>query len=82
MSNRPSENQGLEIKIGNTCEIIMDGRGGLTQDPAFQKLKEFHEKNGDSINIANLFSADPERFEKFRYVITLTEVVCKFAYLP
>ena len=44
----------------------MDGRGGLTQDPAFQKLKEFHEKNGDSINIANLFSADPERFEKFR----------------
>ena len=54
----------------------MDGRGALTQDPAFQKLKEFHEKNGDSINIANLFSADPERFEKFRYVITLTEVVC------
>ena len=54
----------------------MDGRGALTQDPAFQKLKEFYEKNGDSINIANLFSADPERFEKFRYVITLTEVVC------
>ena len=61
----------------------MDGRGALAQDPAFQKLKEFHEKNGDSINIANLFSADPERFEKFRYVITLTEVVsCNFAYLP
>merc|ERR1739838_763075 len=73
VSNRPSENQGLEIKIGNTCEIIMDGRGGLTQDPAFQKLKEFHEKNGDSINIANLFSADPERFEKFSRVIKTPE---------
>merc|ERR1711935_1128128 len=53
--------------------IIMDGRGGLTQDPAFQKLKEFHEKNGDSINIANLFSADPERFEKFSRVVKTPE---------
>ena len=77
VSNRPSENQGLETFLTRkTCEIIMDGRGALAQDPAFQKLKAFHEKNGDSINIANLFSADPERFEKFRYVITLTEVVC------
>jgi len=54
-------------------KIIMDGRGALTQDPAFQKLKEFHEKNGDSINIANLFSADPERFEKFSRVVKTPE---------
>ena len=49
----------------------MDGRGALTQDAAYQKLKEYHDKNGDSINIAKLFAEDSDRFEKFRYVIAL-----------
>ena len=44
----------------------MDGRGALTQDAAYQKLKEYHDKNGDSINIAKLFAEDSGRFEKFR----------------
>jgi hypothetical protein len=44
----------------------MDGRGGLTQDPAFLKLKDYFDTNGKSINIANLFSADPQRFSTFR----------------
>ena len=62
VSNRPSKDKEDNFK----SEIIMDGRGALTDDPAFQKLKEFHAKHGDSINIANLFATDPERFEKFK----------------
>ena len=73
VSKRPSKEKEVFFK----SETIMDGRGALSEDPAFLKLKELHAKKGDSINIANLFSSDPERFEKFRYVIiTLTEVVC------
>lgn len=44
----------------------MDGRGALTQDPAFIKLKEYFDKNGTAINIANLFAADNDRFKNFR----------------
>merc|ERR1712002_299715 len=54
-------------------EIIMDGRGALSEDPAFQKLKALHAKKGNSINIANLFAADPERFEKFHRVVKTPE---------
>jgi len=51
----------------------MDGRGALTQDAAYQKLKEYHDKNGDSINIAKLFAEDSDRFEKFSQVIKTPE---------
>ena len=44
----------------------MDGRGALTQDPAFKKLKEYFDKNGGSINIVKMFQDDPDRFQKFR----------------
>ena len=57
--------------------VIMDGRSGLGQDPAFLKLKEYFDQNGSSLNIANMFKEDPERFSKFRYVVsvTLTKVI-------
>jgi len=51
----------------------MDGRGALSEDPAFQKLKALHAKKGNSINIANLFAADPKRFEKFSRVVKTPE---------
>ena len=44
----------------------MDGRGKLTEDPAYLKLKEYFDKNGDKINIAKLFAGDADRFKKFR----------------
>lgn len=47
----------------------MDGRAPLTQDPAYQKLQEYFDKNGASINIANMFGSDPDRFKNFRYEI-------------
>ena len=44
----------------------MDGRGPLTADPAFAKLKEYFDQHGADINIQNLFNSDPERFNKFQ----------------
>ena len=62
VSIRPSKDKEDNFE----SEIIMDGRGALSEDPAFQKLKALHAEKGNSINIANLFAADPERFEKFQ----------------
>ena len=44
----------------------MDGRSGLFQDPAFVKLKDYFDKHGESLNIANMFKDDSQRFSKFR----------------
>ena len=44
----------------------MDGRGPLTQDPAYLKLKEHFDEKGASINIAKLFADDADRFAKFK----------------
>jgi len=51
----------------------MDGRGALTQDPAFKKLKEYFDKNGGSINIVKMFQDDPDRFQKFSQVLKTPE---------
>jgi len=47
----------------------MDGRGPLTSDPAFIKLKEYFDGHGADINIQSLFNADPERFNKFHALL-------------
>ena len=44
----------------------MDGRSGLFQDPAFVKLKDYFDQHGESLNIANMFKEDSQRFSKFR----------------
>lgn len=38
----------------------------LTKDPVWQKLLEYFTANGQKINIADLFKADPKRFDKYR----------------
>lgn len=38
----------------------------LTADANFQKLKQWHEANGASLNMRALFESDPERFGRFR----------------
>lgn len=52
----------------------MDGRGSLSEDPAFKKLADYFKANGDKVNISDLFAADPDRFSKFRYTIMMTLV--------
>ncbi|BES99885.1 unnamed protein product [Nesidiocoris tenuis] len=47
----------------------MDKRQKLTQELAFQKLKEIHANVGSSIRIKDLFDQDKDRFQ--RYSITL-----------
>ncbi|XP_075238096.1 glucose-6-phosphate isomerase [Lycorma delicatula] len=43
----------------------MDGKPKLTEDPTWQKLKDYYDKNGSKINIMELFATDPDRFEKY-----------------
>ena len=57
----------LVIDILKTESKIMDGRSALCQDPAFVKLKEYFDQHGQSLNIANLFKEDSQRFSKFRW---------------
>lgn len=40
----------------------------LTTDPAYQKLQQYFNENGEKINIKALFESDPTRFDKYRYV--------------
>lgn len=39
----------------------------LTTEPAYQKLQQYFNENGQKINIKNLFENDPARFEKYRW---------------
>lgn len=38
----------------------------LTTEPAYQKLQEYYNANGQNINIKNLFESDAARFDKYR----------------
>lgn len=44
----------------------MSGKPLLTTEPAFQKIQNYFNANGDKINIKNLFDSDSGRFEKYR----------------
>jgi hypothetical protein len=37
----------------------------LTEDPVYQKIKQYYDANGSKINIKELFDSDPKRAEKF-----------------
>ena len=44
----------------------MDGKGPLSQDQAFLKLKELFAAGGKDVSLKSLFQEDAERFNKFR----------------
>ena len=39
----------------------------LTEDPAYKDLQACYDKQGSKLNINQLFHADPQRFQKFRW---------------
>ena len=43
----------------------MEGRGPLKSDEAYKALEAYFLANGSNINIAELFTQDPDRFSKF-----------------
>jgi hypothetical protein len=40
-------------------------RPALKTQQSWKNLQEFFDKNGKSINMLDMFKADPERFKKF-----------------
>ena len=49
-----------------TSSSIMDGKGPLSQDAAFQALQKHFDGEGKAVDIAQQFASDPKRFDKFR----------------
>jgi hypothetical protein len=45
-------------------------RALLTSEDAWKNLQKFYDENGTKLNMPNMFSSDPSRFEKFRYART------------
>jgi len=43
----------------------MEGKGFLTEEPAYKALQEYYNKHGGSINILEMFKADTGRFNKY-----------------
>lgn len=54
------------LKPRTFCVKNMEPKVNLRQDPAYQKLQEYYNKNADKINIQQLFQQDAERFNKYR----------------
>lgn len=44
---------------------------GLTSDPNFQNLEKWYKSNAANLNMRQMFEADKNRFQKFRYFIYL-----------
>jgi len=40
---------------------------GLTSDPNFQNLEKWYKSNAANLNMRQMFEADKNRFQKFRY---------------
>ncbi|XP_050671267.1 glucose-6-phosphate isomerase [Leptidea sinapis] len=47
----------------------MEPKVNLKRDPAFQKLQEYYNANGNKINIQQLFQQDANRFNKYSLII-------------
>lgn len=59
----------VTLKVVSSPLATMDARAPLTSEPVWQQLQEYFNKHKDEINLQKLFSEDPERFKKYRYVI-------------
>ena len=44
-------------------------RTKLTEENTWKALAEYHKTYGNNLNMENMFKEDPNRFEKFRYVL-------------
>merc|ERR1712142_316628 len=55
--------------VGSRQPKKMEGKGFLTEEPAYKALQEYYNKHGSSINILDMFKADSGRFDK--YSVTL-----------
>ena len=42
------------------------GRGKMTENASFTKLKEYHDKHGAQIKMQDMFKTDSGRFNKYR----------------
>lgn len=43
----------------------------LSNDPNYQKLQEWYRANASSLNMREMFAAEPDRFSRFRWEETL-----------
>uniref|UniRef100_A0A673HS90 Glucose-6-phosphate isomerase n=1 Tax=Sinocyclocheilus rhinocerous TaxID=307959 RepID=A0A673HS90_9TELE len=45
---------------------------GLTSDPNYRKLEQWYKSSAGNLNMRQMFGADPDRFNKFRFLTVIT----------
>ncbi|KAG7170611.1 glucose-6-phosphate isomerase-like [Homarus americanus] len=48
----------------------MDGKTFLTEEAAYKRLQNYYNKNGNKINILQMFKEDPDRFQKYSVILS------------
>ncbi|XP_068244469.1 glucose-6-phosphate isomerase-like [Palaemon carinicauda] len=51
--------------VGFETSTDMEGKGYLTEEASYKALQGYYDKNGNNINILQMFKDDPQRFDKY-----------------
>ena len=57
------------LHLGHKAVLDSESRlieGGLTQDPAYAKLRKYHSENAANLSMVDMFTKEPNRFDKFK----------------
>ena len=68
MSGIKSNSQLLFLGHQSILESEARPSKGLTSDPAFVQLRDYHQRNASTLSMADMFQNDATRFDKFKYV--------------
>lgn len=64
--NNKSNSQMLQLGKKAALQVEKQNLVGLSSDPIYQKLREYHQQNAPKLNLHQMFKADSQRFSKFR----------------
>ena len=57
------------LQLGHQAVLDSEARsvdGGLTQDPAYAKLRKYHSENAANLSMVDMFNQEPNRFDKYK----------------
>lgn len=62
----PSAPSSFSPRTSGSVSPAAPAMAAFTQNPQFQKLREWHREHGAELNLRRLFEGDKERFSRFR----------------
>lgn len=57
------------LQQGHQAILTSEARsvdGSLTNDPTYQKLRQYHNQNAAKLNMSEMFASESNRFDKFQ----------------